>query len=226
MRSDRGGQEEIALGEGLTVADFERGVLEGLARLGVRPSIRETPFGVPMTTPFPEDTEHSTYQAEYVERFWRVLLWVDDALGEFAGRFAGKQSPVHLFWHSFDLALNRFSGRPAPPMPGVDPVTREAYSHEVISFGFWAGSEQVREPAFYSYTAPEPAELRGEPLSPPAARWVDTGSGSLAVLRYDDVRADSVPREVLLGFLESAYEAGARRADWPRELLTPGEGRP
>jgi hypothetical protein len=133
MRSDSGAAEQVPLHDGLSVADFERQVLAGLARLRVRPTIREEPFGVPMTTPFPEDTEHASYQADYVERFWRILLWVDDVLEKFAGRFVGKQSPVHLFWHSFDLALNRFSGRRASLSAGVDPVTREAYSHEVIS---------------------------------------------------------------------------------------------
>jgi hypothetical protein len=150
----------------------------------------------------------------------------DDVLDEFAGLFAGKQSPVHLFWHSFDLALNRFSGRRASLSAGVDPVTREAYSHEVISFGFWAGSEQVPEPAFYSYTAPEREGLRDEPLSPAVARTVDTGNGSLALLRYDDLRATADPREALLGFFESAYEAGVRTSDWPGDELAAATEQP
>ena len=123
-----------------------------------------------------------------------------------------------MFWHSFDLALTRFSGKAAPPMPEANMVTREAYSHEVISFGFWFGDDKensVAAPAFYSYAAPEPPGLADEPLSPPAAKWVDSNGAHLALLMYDDVRTAENPAEVVLDFLESAYQAGARRADWP-----------
>jgi Family of unknown function (DUF5996) len=126
---------------------------------------------------------------------------------------------VHLFWHSLDLAHARYSGRRAPELPGADPVTREAYSHEVIAFGFWAGSELVREPAFYSYTAPEPDNLTHNKLIPTVAEWVDTGSGHLAILRYEDVRRAGDAKAALLSFFQSAYEAGARAADWPIEDL-------
>jgi hypothetical protein len=130
---------------------------------------------------------------------------------EFSGWFNGKTSPVHLFWHSLDLAVSRFSGRPGVPMD-ADAVTQEAYSQEVISFGFWAGDDNVGDAAYYSYTAPEPDGLRDEPLS--AGEWIEYGSGSLAILPYETVRTARDPRQVLLAFLQSAYEAGAGLAGW------------
>jgi hypothetical protein len=174
-----------------------------------------------MTTPFREDDEHASYDAEAVERFWHVLNWSAGVLEEFAGWFCGKQSPVHVFWHSFDLALTRFSGRRAPDLTEADAVTREAYTHEVVSFGFWAGDRQVRKPTYYSYTAPEPPGLTARALSPASARWVESGTGSLAQLPYEDVRTALDPRATLLEFLQSAYEAGADAAGWDRgELLS------
>jgi hypothetical protein len=136
-------------------------------------------------------------------------------LAELASRFNGKASPIHLFWHSFDLAHARFSGRRAPVPEGIDAVSAEAYSHEVIAFGFWPGDDRRNPyPAFYSYTAPEPDRLAAEPLEPAQAAWQDTGSGSLAVLPYDAVRATGDPHRTVLGFYESAYRAGAGRAGW------------
>jgi len=219
VRTDRGDVDSFELVDGLSVAAFDAQFHELLGRAGVDVAIREQPFGVPMTTPFREDREHASYQAEYVERFWRALGWVDEVFTEFAGWFCGKASPVHLFWHSFDLAHTRFSGRPAPPVAGRDPVTDEAYSHELISFGFWAGDDNVGEAAFYSYTSPEPAGLRAEPLHPAAARWVEQGAGSLALLPYDAVRSSADPKATLLGFLESAYQAGVRTAGWDADGL-------
>ena len=217
IQTDAGEVERIELRDGLAVADFHTQLMGALERLGVRPEIKPEPFGVPMTTPFPEDREHASYQAQYVERFWRILMWTADVLEEFAGWFCGKQSPVHVFWHSFDLAYARFSGRRAPEQPGADPVSQEAYSHEVIALGFWAGSVDVREPAFYSYTAPEPGALVDQSLQPDTATWTDAGNGHLALLRYEDVRGSDDPRSVLTAFFQSAYEAGARAADWPSE---------
>jgi Family of unknown function (DUF5996) len=213
-------EESFALVDGLSVADFDAQVHAALGRLGLDVPIVEKPFGVPMTTPFPDDREHASYDAEAVERFWHVLDWSADVLEEFAGWFCGKQSPVHLFWHSLDLALTRFSGRRAPVPTDADPVTREAYGAEVISFGFWAGDRNVREPSYYSYTAPEPAGLRERVLAPAGAHWVEQGAGSLALLQYEAVRGAADPRETLLEFLESAYEAGADAAGWDRDHLT------
>jgi Family of unknown function (DUF5996) len=215
-----GALESFQLVEGLSVADFDESLHAALGRLGVDVAIRESPFGLPVETPFPVDREHASYDRAAVERFWRILDWTDGVFEEFAGWFSGKTSPVHFFWHSFDLAVTRFSGRRAPAMPNADPVTREAYSHEVISFGFWPGDDKVREPAYYSYTAPEPARLREQPLRPQEARWTgEEGRSSLALLSYEAVRAAADPRATLLAFLESTYEAGAVTAGWDREEL-------
>ena len=139
-------------------------------------------------------------------------------LEEFAGWYCGKTSPVHLFWHGFDLALTRFGGARAPALPGADAVNHETYSHEVVSFGFWAGDANVREPTFYSYTVPEPADLRRQPLYPAEAFWSEQGTGSLARLPYA-VRMASDPRATLLAFLESAYRAGAGLSGWDQTGL-------
>jgi hypothetical protein len=204
----------FGLHDGLAVADFHDRMLDVLSGLGVRVDIRAEPFGVPMTTPFAADRDHASYDADAVARFLRVVQWSADVLEEFGGWYCGKSSPVHLFWHSFDLAVSRFSGRRAERRPGVDPVTAEAYSHEVISFGFWAGDRTNPFPAYYSYTAPEPVDLPRQPLLPRQADWIAQGIGSLAVLRYDDVRSAAEPKSVLLEFLQSAYEAGASLAGW------------
>ena len=208
----------IELRDGLSVADFDRRLHEALGDLDVQ--ILEKPFGVPaFTTPFPEDREHATYDPEAVERFWRVLDWSDGLFDEFSSWFCGKQSPVHLFWHSLDLAVTRFSGKRATTLPEADAVTNEAYTHELVSFGFWAGDANLREPAYYSYTFPEPDALRERPLAPAQARWTEQGAGSLAILPYEAVRTAPDPRQTLLEFLESAYEAGADAAGWDRAGL-------
>jgi hypothetical protein len=181
-------------------------------------TILEKPYGVPVTTPFPEDTEHASYDPEAVGRFWRALGWTADVFEEFAGWFAGKESPVHLFWHSFDLAVTRFSGRPAPPMPGADPVTLEAYCDDLISFGFWAGDPNVPEASYYAYASPAPDGLREQAL-PADARWVELGAGSLAVLPYDAAREAADPRTALLDFLDGFYRLGADAAGWDRATL-------
>jgi hypothetical protein len=219
VSTSAGDVESFALVGGLSVADFDAQVHGLLARLGVDVAIRESPFGVPVTTPFPSDREHAAYDRDAVERFWRILDWSDSVLEEFAGWFCGKTSPVHLFWHGLDLAVTRFGGRRAPASQGADAVTQEAYSHKLISFGFWAGDQNVREPTFYSYTAPEPADLRRRPLRPDEAFWADQGAGSLARLPYEVVRTAPDPKAALLAFLESAYEAGADAAGWDRAEL-------
>ncbi|HEX8102294.1 MAG TPA: DUF5996 family protein [Solirubrobacteraceae bacterium] len=218
LRTEDGVADGFALRDGVSVAAFFAEVTTLLDRAGIATRIAHPkPFGVPMTTPFAEDTEHASYDAARVHDYWRALLWIDGVLAELASRFTGKQSPVQLFWHSFDLALNRFSGRTAPGADGMDPVSREAYSHEVISHGWWAGSADTPAPAFYSYAAPEPAGLAGDPLAA-GGQWVDTGNGHLALLMYDDVRAAPDPRAAALDFFQSAFDAAARRADWPAGL--------
>ena len=216
IRTSGGGSEDFALYDGLTVADFYSSVFANLAKLGIEPKIWARPYEAPSTTPFAEDRDNKSYDKKYIERFHQILVAVDDIFEEFRGRFTGKSTPVHLFWHSFDLALTRFSGRLAPPMPEANMVTREAYSHEVISFGFWFGDDKpdsVAAPAFYSYTAPKPDGLGKEPLQPEKAFW--TPDGGMALLMYDDIRELPNVRAYILDFLESAYQAGGKRADWP-----------
>ncbi len=219
VRTNGGAVESFALEDGLSVADFDERLHATLAGLGIDVAIREQPFGLSTTTAFPADREHSAYDGEAVERFWRVLEWSDLVFEEFSGWYCGKTSPVHLFWHSFDLAVTRFGGDRAPEMPTADSVTREAYSHDLISFGFWPGDENVREASYYSYTAPEPAGLREHRLLPAAAAWIEQGSGSLALLPHDAVRTAADPKATLLAFLESAYEAGADASGWDRAKL-------
>jgi hypothetical protein len=212
VRTANGRSLSFPLHDGLAVAHFDARLHATLAELGIDVEIKEEPFGVPMTTPFPRDLEHASWDRDAIERFHQVLDWSDRALEEFSGWFNGKTSPVHVFWHSLDLAVTRFSGRPAPSSD-TGPVTREAYSHEVISFGFWAGDDKLGDAAYYSYTAPEPKGLREEPLS--IGQWVPTGANSsLAVASYEEIRTSPDPRGTLLAFLQSAYEAGARLAGW------------
>jgi len=211
VRTADGRTKSFGLGGGVPVGDFDANIHAILGELGIDVEIREEPFGVPMTTPFALDMVHASWDREAIARFGRILDWSDSVFEEFSGWFNGKTSPVHLFWHSLDLAVTRFSGRPARPVE-ADRVTREAYTHEVISFGFWPGDDNIGDAAYYSYTAPEPDGLRDQPLS--AGAWVESGSGSLAILPYQAVRTASNPKTTLLAFCQSAYEAGARLAGW------------
>jgi Family of unknown function (DUF5996) len=211
VRTADGRTRFFELGGGLQVADFDARLHAALRELGIDVAIKEEPFGVPMKTPFAQDTTHASWDRDAIERFGRILDWSDSVFEEFSGWFNGKTSPVHLFWHSLDLAVTRFSGRPAPPLD-ADEVTREAYTHEVISFGFWAGDDTIGDAAYYSYTAPEPAGLRDQPLA--VGEWTEYGPGSMAILPYETVRTAQSPRTTLLAFCESAYEAGARIANW------------
>jgi hypothetical protein len=219
VRAAGGRSEVFALQDGLSVAAFDRELHTALGRLGVDVELREHPYGLPITTPFAEDVEHASYDPEHVRRYWQILNWADGVFDEFSGWYSGKTSPVHLFWHSLDLAVTRFSGRRAALPADMDPVNREAYSHEVISFGFWPGDDSVGEPAFYSYTAPAPDGLTDRPLRPDAARWTELPSGQIAVLPYEAVRGASDPRRALLSFLQSGYDAGSISAGWDREAL-------
>lgn len=210
---------------GLSVAEFTTTLRHGLDAVGVNVTIAHPhPFDLPdADRPFSEDTEHHTYDPAAVTRYWRVLSEVNLVLEEFAGWYSGKTSPVHHFWHTFDIALTRFADRHVDQPPTTDSVTREAYSREVISFGFWFGDENFPEPAFYSYTAPEPQGLELEPLRPDTASWTEARGGHLAVLRYEDVRTLPDPRATILDFYESAYQAEARRAGWDiRRYACPG----
>jgi hypothetical protein len=210
---------------GQSVASFYRNTLDALAALNVQVNIdHPQPFDLPdADRPFSQDTEHATYDPFWATRYWQVLSQVNLVLEEFAARYSGKASPVHHFWHTFDIAHTRFSDRKVNQPPQTDPVTREAYSREVISFGFWFGDDTFPEPAFYSYTAPEPAGLAAEPLQPKTAEWTTRTDSHLAVLRYHNARAEPDPRVAVLAFYESAYQAGARRAGWDiARLACPG----
>lgn len=199
-----------------SVADFYQELMATLESLGIEVKIQAKPDEVANPIPFAEDHEHASYEPAYVNRFWQILIQVDAVFKEFRSRFIGKCSPVHFFWGSFDLAVTRFSGRRAPEREGADPITREAYSHEVISHGFWPGSG-IQGPAFYSYTAPEPSGLDQEPIRPAAAFYSSQLSEFL--LMYDDVRCTDSPKQLLLEFLQSTYEAGAKLAKWDRDRL-------
>jgi hypothetical protein len=205
-----GRSTSFELGSGVSVADFDARLHSALRALGIDVEIREQPFGIPMTTPFAQDVEHASWDRGAIGRFGYVLDWSDTVFEEFSGWFNGKTSPVHLFWHSLDLAVTRFSGRPSPPID-ADPVTQEAYSQELISFGFWAGDDTFGDAA-YSYTAPEPEGLHDQPL--PVGEWIEYGTGSLAILPYETVRSARDSRATLLAFCQAAYEAGARLARW------------
>jgi hypothetical protein len=192
-----------------------------LGSLGIRPRIVAKPFDtekVGSDIPFARDTVHGSYDREYVERFWSILVGVDGIFMAFRGRFTGKSSPVHFFWHSFDLAVTRFSGRPAAVAANADAVTREAYSHEVISAGFWPGDDKMPEPGFYGYAAPEPKGLGKTSLEPSEAWWQDMGTSSMALYRYNDFRGSADPKSALLSFMQSTYDNAAKLGGWPPDL--------
>jgi hypothetical protein len=170
--------------------------MDALHSLGIQVDIdRPVPFDLPDAgRPFSDDTEHASYDPVWANRYWQVLSQVNLILEEFAAGYSGKVSPVHHFWHTFDIAHTRFSERQIVPPLAADPVSREAYSREVISFGFWFGDDSFAEPAFYSYTAPEPTGLADQPLEPGTAQWVPRNASHLAPLRYDDARAETDPR--------------------------------
>jgi hypothetical protein len=188
---------------------------------GVEAHIWPTPVEVHDPVPFDRDDAPRPYDREAATRFWEVLRRCDAALRELAGGFVGKQSPVHFFWGSFDLAATRFSGRRAPPRPGADPVTREAYSHEEISFGFWPGGVlqngiAVDEPILYAYAAPEPDGFRDADVPAPA-RW-DARLGEF-VLPYEAVRTGRNPSAAIREFCEAVYDAGATLGGWDRAAI-------
>ena len=198
----------------LPVADFYSSLVGGLNSLGIEVSINTKAFDLDDGQTLEANTRHCVCSRPHVRRYHRVLVWVDQVFKEYAGRFNGKQSPVHLYWHSFDLAVARFSGRRAQLPDNADHVTREAYSHEVISCGFWVGDDNVPEPAFYSYTAPEPEGLTDQPLSVEAASWQEGGT---ALLTYETVRNSESPKDTLLEFVQGAYRAGAETVGWYAE---------
>ena len=199
-----------------SVADFYAEIMAALQSLGIEVSIWRMPVEIPNPIPFDQDRQHSSYQREFVVRFWRALVKIIPVFEEFRGRFIGKASPVHFFWGSFDLAATRFSGRRAPERPGADRMTREAYSHEVISAGFWPGGNGI-DASFYAYAAPEPAGYAQSGVHP-AAAYYDTDLKEF-LLPYEEVRRSPSPRQALRKFLQSTYESAANLGKWDRAAL-------
>lgn len=230
VETSDGGKGGFAL-RPMTVAAFYRTLMAELEKLGLAVAIVRRPNEIPDAIPFDRDETHGSYDAEYVNRFWRILVQSECVFRAFRARFIGKASPIHLFWGGLDLAVTRFSGRLAPEHPGgipalPDAITREAYSHEVSSAGFWPGGGPVPQPVFYSYAYPEPKGFAEAKVVPAQAFY----SADLRefLLPYDAVRTSASPDETLLAFLQATYEAAADRAGWDRAALerriSPGTG--
>ncbi|MFL6653972.1 MAG: DUF5996 family protein, partial [Sulfurifustis sp.] len=221
IRTDRGDTRTLAL-RPQAVADFYGAVMTALADLDVPVRIHTMPCELTDAVPFEQDRAHASYSPEHAHRLWRILAQTERVFRIFRGRFIGKCSPIHFFWGSFDLAVTRFSGRTAPRHPGGvphlrDAVTREAYSHEVSSCGFWPGGGAVDYPAFYAYAYPSPEGFADAPVRPAEARYHRELGEFL--LPYEDVRTAADPDDVLLEFLQSTYEAAANLASWDRSAL-------
>jgi len=215
FRCSDGARRELPL-VSQSVARFYERVLGELDELGVRCHVWPVPCEVPDPVRFTDDNR-GAYDADAAQRHWRILAGVATVMDEFRSRFVGKCSPVHFFWGSFDLAVTRFSGRPAPPRPDADVITREGYSHECSSLGFWPGGSGIDGPAFYSYTAPMPDGFGSAPIRPAKARF-NEAMGQFQYT-YDDMRAAPDPRKALLEFMQTSYEAGANLAKWDRKAL-------
>jgi hypothetical protein len=211
------GKEHILPLRAQTVADFYREYMDCLRELGVEVKIWPMPVEVANPIRFDLDTEHKSYDPEYAHRFWQVLVNAEKIFRAWGTGFLGKVSPVHFFWGSFDLAVTRFSGRPAPPRAGADAIQREAYSHEVISAGFWPGNGGYGAASFYCYAAPVPEGLAEKKIVPAAAGW-DKALGEF-LFKYDAALQEASPDVALMKFLESAYAAGADAAKWNRAAL-------
>ncbi|MEZ4647794.1 MAG: DUF5996 family protein [Candidatus Eisenbacteria bacterium] len=218
---------EGASGSGRTagpysVAAFYREVMSMLDSVGMPVRIHTTPSEIPNATPFPKDDEHASYDGDQVHALWRALVQSGRVFSRFRSGFRGKASPVHFFWGSFDLAVTRFSGRPAPPHPGgipnfPDEVAREAYSHEVTSCGFWPGNREAPDPIFYAYAYPTPEGFAGAEVEPEGAFWLEQ-LGEFA-LPYESVRNADDPDTHLMSFLESSHRIAADLANWDRDGL-------
>jgi hypothetical protein len=228
ISTDDGNVREVGLYP-RTVADFQAAVMQALSELGIEVRIHEMPNEILDAVPFTEDRVHGAYDPVFATRHWRVLVQVDRVFKAFRSSFIGKASPVHFFWGSFDLAVTRFSGRPAPLHPGgvpnlPDAVAREAYSHEVSSAGFWPGTPPIDYPAFYSYAYPEAPGFASAAVYPAEAFYSEDLHEF--ILPYDAVRTARDPDRVLLAFLMSTYEAAANAADWDRQALECAMGVP
>jgi len=221
IETSNGITKQIALAP-RSVADFYQNVMATLSEIGIEVRIWTMPQEVAEPIPFDRDDRHTAYNPEYAWRFWQILVQVDRVMSEFRSRFIGKSSPVHFFWGSFDLAVTRFSGRLAPEHPGgvpnmADWVTREAYSHEVSSCGFWPGGGSVAEPVFYAYAYPTPEGFRDYPIQPQEAFY--SSQMQEFILPYEALRQSDQPDAILLAFFQSTYEAAANLGHWDRAAL-------
>jgi hypothetical protein len=204
-----------------SVADFYQELMSALHALDIDVKIWKMPVEIPNPIAFDQDRVHAAYDKEYARNFWRTLVSIDDVFKVFRSRYVGKSSPVHFFWGSFDLAVTRFSGRTAPPRNDPDPVLRkimqEAYSHEVISAGWWPGGGEMKDAAFYCYAAPEPPGFAKQQVRPSAAFYHQQMGEFL--LMHEQIRTAASPTETLMNFLQSTYEAGATLGKWDRKAL-------
>lgn len=216
-----GAEIVISLAQNPTIADFYKEYTSKLKGTGLSFDFVEKPFDVEIENPFSSITEYHHFDWNYIEKFWKIMQWNNSIFQEFSGRFYGKSCPVHIYWHHLDLVVTRFSGKKLPPMDAAARVLeKDTYSHEQISFGFWAGDKNVREPMYYSYTYPSPKGIDEATLQPEGAKWQDSNGSPMALLSYEVVKNSSNPRKAVLDFLESAYQAGAKRADWNIAELT------
>jgi hypothetical protein len=228
LRTSEGHFRQLML-RPMTVAEFYADAMVALRELGIEVRIHEMPNEIPNAVPFPQDRAHASYDRDFADRFFRVLLSSNQVFSRFRTGFLGKASPVHFFWGSFDLAVTRFSGRRAPPHPGgvpnlPDAVAREAYSHEVSSAGFWPGGGAIDYPAFYSYAYPAPDGFAAARVKPEVAFWAkDLGE---FILPYDAVRTAADPEAALMAFLQSTYDAAADLGKWDRAALECALGKP
>lgn len=220
VQTSEGELAQFELEEGLTVANFYKKLMNILSDFSISVKLIDKPYDLNIETPFSEITSYHHYNQEYSTKLWKLFLWVDGVFKEFSGRYYGKTCPVHVYWHSMDIAVTRFSGKKAPPMPKEARISdKDAYTHECISFGFWVGDDNMKEPAFYSYTYPAPKAIDTKPLQPDQAFWMDANGSPMAILKYNDLLTTQNPRNVLLDFMESAYQAGAKLANWDVDEL-------
>ncbi|WP_300526823.1 DUF5996 family protein [Maricaulis sp.] len=217
VSSNDGRQVEFSV-PGLTVAGFYEALFSSLDELDIHVEILAIPYDNKSTISFPEDHAPRQYDRAAVSDYWRALCSISSVFEVFRSHFTGKQTPVQLYWHSFDLVVTRFSGKPFP-LAGGTQSDREAYSHEVISAGFWPGDDSFQEAAFYGYAYPEPEGLNAVELQPASAYWAEKNGGALAILPYEAAIAEPDPAQTVLAFLDSLYAGAAQKANWPSEDL-------
>lgn len=214
VTTSNGERRNFDLEDGLSVADFYNKFKNILAELNIDFNILSEPYDLSDSVPFEKCHMHHSYDKVAVHKAWKILREIDVILQEFKGKSFSKTCPVQIYWHHLDLVVTRFSGKRGPEMNTTSQVELQAYSHEVISFGFWFGDDTIKEPAFYSYTYPSPENINQEPLEPSSAKWVDSNGSPMALLLYKDIIKSKNPQKDILDFLESSYQAGAKLADW------------